>query len=68
MRYVLFRTKSVPGARLRVGALVGDATVADISAALADAGEAPGCASMRAFLELGAKGAAVADAAIKNVA
>jgi hypothetical protein len=64
MRFILYRTKGAPAeAPLTVGAQVGESTVADITAALADAGT-PGVHSMRIFLELGAKGIDAARAAI----
>ncbi len=64
MRLVLFRAKGTAATDpLRVGAQVGDAAVADVSAALADSG-VPGVSSMRVFLEMGEKGKAVAQTAI----
>ena len=65
MRLVLFVNKGAPAKALRVGALVGDASVADVTDALADAGHGV-VTSMRIFLELGAAGRAVAERAVSD--
>ena len=53
MRYVLFKPLAEPAAPLRIGALhPNGADVADVTAALQDAGSAP-ISSMRVFLTLG---------------
>ena len=65
MKLVLFRPKGDVAAKLRVGALVpGGVSVADVTAAFADHGDA--VSSMRVFLELGAAGFAMADKALGN--
>ena len=67
MRLVLFRTKGADAAaQLRVGAQHAGGGVADISAAAADQGLS--LHSMRVFLEMGAAGAALAQAALANPA
>jgi hypothetical protein len=66
MKLVLFVNRA-PGATLtRVGVLVDEHTVADVTAAFADAGAQ--VASMRKFLELGAEGRKVAELAVKEKA
>jgi len=66
MRLVLFRTRGVPTAPLRVGALHPNGThVADISAAYADAG-VQALSSMRVFLEAGPAGREVAARALQT--
>ena len=64
MRYVLFVNGPAGDDAHRVGVLVGDDTVADVTAALLD--EGLNVTSMRKFLELGARGAAAAAKAVKE--
>jgi hypothetical protein len=67
MRYVLFRAKGAAAdAALNVGVMVGGDAVADVTAALADAGT-PAVHSMRVFLEMGARGADTARGAAADV-
>jgi hypothetical protein len=67
MRLVLFVNKGASLDAHRVGVQSSDEkTVTDVTAALADAGLA--VTSMRKFLELGAKGREVAEAAVSNPA
>lgn len=67
MRLVLFVNKGASLDAYRVGVQSSDEkTVTDVTAALADAGLA--VTSMRKFLELGAKGREVAEAAVSNPA
>ena len=64
MRFVLFVNGAASNDAHRVGALVGDSAVADITAALHDEGLV--VTSMRKFLELGPRGRAAADKAVKE--
>jgi hypothetical protein len=68
MRYVLYRSKSASSTSndaLTIGAMVNDTTVADVTAALNDNG-VPNVHSMRIFLEMGEKSAAIAKAAVAD--
>lgn len=66
MKLVLFVNAGASLDAHRVGVLSADgATVSDVTAALQDAGHGA-MGSMRKFLELGAEGRAVAEAATKN--
>ena len=64
MKYVLFVHSTAADSAHRVGALVGEDTVADITAVLQDDGLA--VTSMRKFLELGSAGRAAAERAVKE--
>ena len=67
MRFILFSRAGAAGEH-RVGALVGDASVADVSSAAASVLGGKVLTSMREFLALGAVGESAARAAIADAA